>query len=284
MHAVHFFSQVQAEESQAVWDVGDKLMQLGVYEKLGVDEEEDEDVDEEYQKEQPDLQLEVEVVEADADAEEEQAEEWVQSEAEVSEADVGAQEEPAETLAQPKYTVEQSFQSPLPDKTDTRQQRTVSATSPSQLPTTRTTPISQKPTTTRPTSSSNGTVMTSFDMTTEPVFDLSTEAQAEAYIASRLVPPYNFPEEHILIALHATCANSTTMADAVLRWIRQNSGSNKKGRRSSVGAAVLPDQVGVWTDEDDRALLDGRGLEGKRVERKHGRVRCRRRREFLAEL
>ncbi|KAK7609720.1 hypothetical protein JOL62DRAFT_557381 [Phyllosticta paracitricarpa] len=130
------------------------------------------------------------------------------------------------------------------------------------------------------------------DSPSEYPIDLTTEEEAQAYITSRLNPPWAFSEAEILIALHATCSNSTVFADRVLRWMRQNdptkgkgkSKERSRGRRSSIGPGdkLLPVIPGVWTGDDDEAVL---GLadheEEERIARKHGPARCRQRRAFL---
>ncbi|KAK8189794.1 uncharacterized protein BKA78DRAFT_380206 [Phyllosticta capitalensis] len=120
--------------------------------------------------------------------------------------------------------------------------------------------------------------------------DLNSGADTEAYIASCMNRPDAFEEYEVVIALRATCAYSTKFADRVLEWMRENSsarskGKARRGRRSSIGPheRFLPVMPGVWTNEDDRALLgEADEEEMQRIERKHGSVRCEQRRLFLS--
>ncbi|KAL0261351.1 hypothetical protein SLS55_002781 [Diplodia seriata] len=279
MHTLHYLN---LPESEAVLAVGDKLDELGVSEKLIEGENESD-----YGSESEEEQEEEEEDEREQEEEEEEQEEHEQQDEEeqVKQEEQGGQEDLWLQLAQGDADAEEKRQPSVPASyLDEYVEERPPAVKYTPQRTGKSTPSQQKQHT-RPTSSSGGTVMTSFEMATEPTFDLTTAAEAETYVRSRLAPPYNFPEEHILIALHATCSNSTATADAVLRWMRVNTANkSKKGRRSSVGLAMLPDEPGVWTEDDDRALRGGHPLERKQLERKHGRLRCRRRGEFLAAI
>lgn len=257
MHLMRFLNEERDETSQAAWDVGQMLADFGVMERLFDEEGEDQGVEE-----QEDLE---EQLGEDQDEELEQH-------SEVAEADARVERDPAEDVP-PDSLETEIYRSPTPRERDPKRRPASAATTRS----------SQKQRT-RPASSSGGTAVTSFEMPADPIYDIKTEAQAESYIASRVAPPYNFPLDHVISAFHATGANSTATADAVLQWMRANgAGGDKKGRRSSVGFTMLPDEAGVWTKEDDEAL-EGLMVERERVEQKHGRSRCRRRREFLAQL
>ncbi|KAF9632912.1 BRCT domain-containing protein [Lasiodiplodia theobromae] len=316
MHTMHAINMSQIEESQgvqAIMDVFKKLEDLGVMEKLqdGEDESEGENDENEEQEELEESEEEESEEEGQWQSEEDEAEE--EEEEERDESQEEEQEESQEIDQEGKVEREQedvwlevaqgSAETERLTEDDTasspaytRRRRTVSSSyndhenqrrSTSNYTPRRSSKFTQSPQQqhARPTSSSGGTGFTSFEMATEPTYDLTNEAEAEAYISSRLAPPYNFSEEHIITALHATCAVSTAMADSVLRWMRVNSTSNsKKGRRSSVGLAMLPDERGVWTEEDDLALLENTPSERKRLEAKHGRQRCVRRHEFLTGL
>lgn len=319
MHTLHAFNMSQVEESQgqeAFMDVFEKLNELGVMEKLvdGEDEnegekdehEEQEELEESEEEEQEESEEEGQWQSDEEEAEEEEGEEQDGSQEEEQEESQEAEQEGQEERGQDDVWLEVAQGSAETERLTeegtasspayARRRRTVSSSyndrenqrrSTSNYIPRRSSKFTQSPQQqhTRPTSSSGGTGFTSFEMATEPTYDLTNEAEAEAYISSRLAPPYNFSEEQIIAALHATCAVSTAMADAVLRWMRVNSTSNsKKGRRSSVGLAMLPDERGVWTEEDDLALLENTPLERKRLEAKHGRQRCMRRREFLTGL
>lgn len=320
MHTLHAFNMSQIEESQgqeAFMDVFEKLNELGVMEKLvdgedenegDKDEHEEQEELEESEEEEPEESEEEGQWQSDKEeAEEEEGEDQDESQEEEEqeesqELEQEGQEERGQedvwlevaqgSVETERLTEEGTASSPA----YTKRRRTVSSSyndhenqrrSTSNYTPRRSSKFTQSPQHqhTRPTSSSGGTGFTSFEMATEPTYDLTNEAEAEAYISSRLAPPYNFSEEQIITSLHATCAVSTAMADAVLRWMRVNSTSNsKKGRRSSVSPAMLPDERGVWTGGDDVALLENTPLERKRLEAKHGRQRCMRRREFLTGL
>ncbi|KAK8182141.1 hypothetical protein BC567DRAFT_219052 [Phyllosticta citribraziliensis] len=57
-----------------------------------------------------------------------------------------------------------------------------------------------------------------------------------------------------------------------------------RGRRSSIGPndKFLPVMAGVWTGDDDEAIVGMAGPEEEeRIVRKHGATRCKQRRAFL---
>ncbi|KAH7056883.1 hypothetical protein B0J12DRAFT_737720 [Macrophomina phaseolina] len=227
IHMAHFLVEVQQAQSQAVYIVGDKLAELGVLDILVGGDEGGEGQDDEH-----DHQL------------------------DVVGGEVVAEEEPAKEFPPDSLEVE-IYRSPTPRAHHSRQPPPSSTATSFQS--------SHQKQQKRPLSSSGGTAMTSFEMPSQPAYDLGTDDLAEAYINSRVAPPYNFPLEHVISALHATCSYSTSMADAVLQWMRTNAtGGNRKGRAASFGLTMLPDEPGVWTKEDDEAL-EGLTLERKRM-------------------